>query len=137
MRYLEYNKDILHGDSKAMTKWLNANCSAAFSYTSFQKNSYGRSDYINGVLQQIAQTNKVLKSTLTVRSFSRKGKTIVATVASDFKGFVVIDSKRLTLTDQSVTLETWEQFNNDWKLKKVVQINADTQMQQDEGASNP
>ena len=132
-RYIEYNKNIVHGDSRAMTKWLNSNCSGAFSYTSYQKNAYKRGDYINGVLQQISQTNKVLKSTVTVRSLSKKGKSIVATVASDFKGIVVIDSRQLTLTDQSVTLETWESINNDWKLIKVVQVNADTQMHENEG----
>lgn len=132
-RYVEYNKNILHSDSRAMTKWLNAYCTGAFSYTSYQKNSYKRGDYINGVLQQISQTNKVLKSTVTVRSMAKKGKSIVATVASDFKAIVVIDSRQLTLTDQSVTLETWESKNNDWKLIKVVQVNADTQMHENEG----
>ena len=133
-RYFEYNRNILRSDGRAMTKWMNTYSTSDFTYTSYQKNTYKHSDYVTGLLQQIAQTNKVLKSTLMVRSFKKSGKDIVATVATDFKGVVVVDSRKLTLTDQSVTFETWEFVNHDWKLKKIVQVNADPQMHEDEGS---
>jgi hypothetical protein len=127
-RYKEFNTDILKGDAKSMTAWLHRNCGSHFTYKSYQKAVFDRSTYISGVLQQIGQTSKVLKSTTTVRSFKKTGATIVATVASDFKGVVVFDSKRLILTDQSVTFETWAIERGEWKLQNTVQVNADTQM---------
>jgi len=130
----QFNDNILKGDGKAMTTWLNGYCPKSFTYTSYQKNKFDRAGYINGFIQQFQSTNKVLKSTLTIRSLDQKGATIVATIATDFKGIVTIDSRHLTLTDQGVTLETWTLVGKDWKLQKVVQVNADTQMQENEGA---
>jgi len=130
-RYRDYNTSILKGDSKRMETWLKSFCDSKLTYTSFHKNKFGRDNYISGVLAQIAKTNQVLKSTTTVRSFKKTSDSIVATVASDFKGVVVFDSRKLTLTDQSVTFETWIRAGRDWKLQKIVQVNADTQMKQD------
>jgi len=133
-RYKQFNKNILKSDSRAMTTWLNTYCGRSFTYTSFQKNKFTRDGYMTGIMQQFQNTNKVLKSDLVIRGFEKKGASIVATIATDFKGIVIIDTKRLTITDQSVTLETWTPVGKDWKLQKVVQVNADTQMQQDEGS---
>lgn len=130
-RYQQYNEIILRSDSKSMNEWLQRFCSTKFSYTSFQKTKFDRKTYIAGLLGQIAQTNKVLKCTTSVRNLQVTRNSIVATVASEFKGIVVFDSKRLTLTDSSVSYETWNLVGNDWKLQKVVQVNSDTQMHQE------
>ena len=132
-RYQQFNKNILKSDSKGMRAWIESNCASKFTYTSYHKAKFDRGGYQNGILGQLAQTTKVLQSTLQVREFKRTGTTIVATVATEFKGLVVFDSRRLTLTDQSVTYETWQQSGSDWKLVKVIQINADTQMHQEGG----
>ena len=132
-RYKDFNTNILKGDSKAMSSWLQGNCTAKFTYTSYQKSKFNRDGYLNGILSQIAKTNTVLKSTTTIRSLQKTGDSIVATVASDFKGIVIFDSRKLVLTDQSVTYDTWVLVGKDWKLSKIVQVNADTQMQQDAG----
>jgi len=132
-QYKEFNKNILKSDARAMTAWLQRNCASKFTYTSYQKKKFNRDGYLSGILQQIAKTSQVLKSTTTIRSFEKLNGTIVATVASDFNGIVAFDSRRLIITDQSVTLETWTPVGKEWKLKKVVQVNADTQMHQEGG----
>ena len=133
-RYKDYNTLIVRGDQRGTTQWVSSNCEKTFTYTSYQKNKFSRTGYLSSLLQQIDNTRKVLKSTTTVRSIKKSGRTFVVTVASDFKGIVSIDSRQLTLTDQGVTLETWEPVGADWKLKTIVQVNADTQMQQNEGS---
>lgn len=130
-RYQEYNADILKSRSKEANSWLQHYCVPQFSYTSYQKAKFDRARYISGVMQQIAQTTKVLKSEVTVRNFEVSKNTVVATVSSDFKGIVVFDGRRLIITDQSVTYDTWTRIGKDWKLQKMVQVNADTQMHQE------
>jgi hypothetical protein len=130
-RYQAYNTCIQKGDAKGMGEWLQKYCSPKFTYTSFQKTKYDRATYVNGVLKQIAQTNKVLKSSTVVRNFEVSKNTVVVTIASEFKGLVAFDTRKLILTDNSVTYETWTQTGGDWKLLKVVQVNADTQMHQE------
>ncbi len=133
-RYKEFNRCILKGDSRSITTWVTGYCTKGFNYTSYQKNKFNRDTFLSGLLQQIDKTAKVLKSDLVIRGFEKHGSTIVATVSMEFKGIVNYDSRRLTLTDLSVTQETWAYVGKDWKLQKVVQVNADTQMQQEEGS---
>jgi hypothetical protein len=132
-QYKDFNSYILKSDSKGISAWVKNHCAAKFAYTSYQKNKYNRDGYLQGLIQQMTATTKVLKSTLTVRAFDRKADKIVATVATDFKGIVVFDTRRLNLTDQSVSYDTWILSGKEWKLQSVVQVNADTQMQQDDG----
>jgi len=130
-RYQDYNAIIQKGNSRAMNEWLQRYCAPKFSYTSYQNTKFDRKNYIGGVLRQISQTSKVLKTSTTIRDFKVSKNSIVATVASEFKGLVAFDSKKLILTDNSVSYETWNLVGNDWKLQKVVQVNADTQMHQE------
>ena len=128
-RYKDFNTNILKSDSKAMGVWLKSYCTGDFSYTSYQKNKFNRDGYLTGILGQMARIEKVLKSTATIRSFKQTGSTIVATVASEFKGIVAMDTKKLVLTDLGVTYETWVLAGKEWKLSKIVQVNADLHMQ--------
>jgi hypothetical protein len=134
-RYKEFNRCILKSDTKGITGWVNTNCTKTFGYTSYQKSKFNRETFLSGLFQQIDKTSKVLKSELIIRGFEKHGSSITATISMDFKGIVNFDNRHLTLTDQSVTRETWNYIGKDWKLVKVVQVNADTQMQQEEGAN--
>jgi hypothetical protein len=132
-RYKEFNTNILKGNSKAMTNWLQNNCTDKFSYTSYQKHKFTRDGYLSGILSQIAKTGKVLKSNTTIRSFQKSGDTIVATVASEFKGVVNFDTVRKTIIDQSVSYDTWILVGKEWKLSKIIQVNADLQAEPEGG----
>jgi hypothetical protein len=132
-RYKQFNSYIQTGDAKSMSSWLERNCAGKFSYTSFQKAKFDRAGYIAGVLGQIKQTQKVLKSLMAVRSFQRTGNSIVATVASDFKGQILYDTRKLIITDQSVTNETWFLVKKEWILRSVVQVSNETQVHDEDG----
>ena len=130
-KYKQFNLLIQKGDHAGAVAWIKNTCMPKFTYTSYQKNKYDRPGYLAGVQQQIQSTSKVLVSTMTLRTVEKKGDQWVAIVASDFKGIVTIDNRRMTLIDKGVVTDTWTKSGKEWKLVKSVQVNADTQMQQE------
>ncbi len=111
-----------------MTGWVNSNCSPKFSYTSYQKNTFGREAFLKGMVETFAKTTKVLNSSVTIGAIKAGKSKIVVTIDSDYKGQLVFDGKTLTLTDHSETVDTWLLTGKTWKLTKMVQVKSDTQM---------
>jgi len=127
-KYKQFNSSIAKGDQSAAAAWIKNNCSSKFSYTSYQKHKYKLDEFASGVAQQIQTVSKVISSSMTIRTVEQHGDQAVVIVVSQFKGIVSIDSRRMTLTDASVSSDTWTKSGKDWKFLKSVQVNADTQM---------
>ncbi len=128
-KYKAYNVCFVKRDEPGILAWIKTNCLAKFSYTSYHKTRYSLDGFKSSVLQDMRNTQKVISSTLTVRSAEQKGNELVVIFASEFKGTVNIDSRRYTLSDQSVSTDTWVKSGKDWKISKRIQVNADMQLQ--------
>ncbi|MDR3688653.1 MAG: hypothetical protein P4L46_04680 [Fimbriimonas sp.] len=131
-KYKQFNAIYLKGNRTAMDAWIKGNCLTGFAYTSYHKTKYSRDGFRASILQDMANTSKVIQSTLVVRQVQKQGTAQSAIIASEFKGNVVIDSRRFVLTDKSVDTDTWVQVGKDWKLKQRVEVNEDMQLQPDD-----
>ena len=128
-KYKQFNVSYAKGDRTAIEGWVSSNCVSKFSYTSYHKTKYSKEGFKSSLIQDMQNTVKVITSTLTVRSVEAHGDQQVAIIASEFKGTVLIDSRRYTLSDQSVDTDTWTKAGKEWKLVKRTQVNADMQLQ--------
>ncbi|CAN5417215.1 hypothetical protein BH11ARM1_BH11ARM1_14960 [soil metagenome] len=126
--YQKLNTAVLKSDSKAVTKWVQDYCSADFSYTSKDKQTYKKEPFLSGLIQQLKATKQVLVSTVKIESVVTKGSFTTLSCVNDFKGKVAFDSKQLTLTSKSSTTDSWVKVGNSWKVKKMVEVKNDTQM---------
>ena len=128
-KYKQFNTSYLKSDRNGIDAWVKNNCQPKFSYTSFHKTKYSLDGFRTSLTQDMQNTTRVISSTLTVRSVQAKGQQQIVIIASEFKGMVNIDSRRYSLSDQSVDTDTWVKQGKEWKLQKRVQVNADMQLQ--------
>jgi len=131
-KYHALNAAILKSDLVGVTDWVKSNCTKDFAYASYQKNVYKFDGYLAELSQEIQSTSRVTKSTMTVRTVEPQGSDYLVTVVTEFQGVVNVDARKMTLTDASVTQDTWRKIGPAWKFVKSVQVNTDTQMHEGE-----
>jgi hypothetical protein len=127
-RYQELNAHLKSGNGGGVEAWAKRYCTPSFTYQSKDGHVYKLQAFLKGLKEQVRATKKVSHSTISVGAISMKGSSFALTTKSDFKGLVNFDGRNLTLVDKSETTDTWVRSGNDWKLAKIVQTKADTQM---------
>jgi hypothetical protein len=129
-RYHALDAAIVKRDTAAVRTWVGRYCSPDFTYTSKDKRKYGRKAFLDGLVQMVSTTRKVVRSDQHAGKPLVKGTTLDVKVASSFEGFVMFDKRELRLVDKSETIDRWVLSAGAWKLKSSVQTRADTQVYQ-------
>lgn len=129
-RYHALNNAIVRRDGKAAEQWVAKYCAPNFLYTSKDKHRWDRKGFRQGLLDQIKLTQKVEKSTVKLGKPKVDGKRATITFRNDFQAMVSYDGRALTVTDKTETEDVWVKAGSDWKLVKVTQTVADTQLYQ-------
>jgi hypothetical protein len=129
-RYTALNDAILRRDSKAAEQWVAKFCTPSFLYISKDKHRWDRRGFRQGLLDQMKMTQKVAKSVIRLGKPQIAGAKATVSFANDFEGTVKFDGREFRLVDSTVTSDVWVKVGNDWKLSRVSQTKADTQMYQ-------
>jgi hypothetical protein len=129
-RYQELNRAITRSDSDAIKRWVERHVTTDFSYKSMDGHTFNRDQFLKGLQDQVKTTKRVISSSMRPERPSVRNNSATIEVKADFKGIVTLQTRDFTLTDESVTSDTWVRVGNDWKLKGSLQTKSKTQMYQ-------
>jgi len=120
--YKALNDAIKRNDVKAMAAWVAKYASKDFKYVSAGKQSFTRDQFLSGMRQQAASTQKVLTSTYKITGATVRNNAATVSVSSTFVGMVKLVDRPNKLANESVTTDLWVRGTDGWKLKSIVGV---------------
>jgi hypothetical protein len=120
--YTSLNEAVKRNDDKAITKWVRTHTTPDFKYVSTEKSTYDRKGFIEGMVQQVQATQRVLSSTFKIQKVTGRGNSATLTVSSNFVGMVMLTGAPAKLVNQSTSNDLWVRTGNVWKLKSILGV---------------